>query len=722
MKKYQPSQHAKFLSAGFFEELLLITDSLQRKQACAREDVSSEDWLSSAVKQIKSCEVISQNNRYLIYDQIERGITFVKSPKGSGKTTAVSQAIDNYQKLKSKKNKSKNVGEVLLIGHRKALITANCHKLGLNSYLDLSENSNSGDFLDKFGVCLDSLGKLGDKKYDLIVIDEVEQVLAHFLSKTMERNSIKLFKQFQKLISYAERVVLLDADIGWLSFSVFNTINSKSSKRKKLRFILNTNQFANKEINLHTSKDHLVGLMVKKIKENKKVFFCSNSKSQVDRLAFALDSENSESGKKILKVTSDNSTSPKIQKIIKDISDEISEFDLVLTSPSMGTGIDISFPNDHQKIDCVFGIFNNHITTHTEIDQQLHRVRNPKEVHVWISPSTHNYTTDFISSRAECLYHHLESVMLPTDQLLAGVDFIQTVEDFVALGTLVTAQRRASFNTLKANFIDMKIAQGYQVTVLDSDENQMKIGKNLEKIGGELSAAEYISRIRISPELHQDEFDRYVERLAQNNSDVPESIRYAVKKYWIKKFFPGATLTDELILSARTDQLRKSVLRFEKLTDENFYQKNSGHINRALEIAGRESVAFRELRDADVLLINYLLSQTPVYDCCNFKDGIEFCAEDLSGFAKKSLKLKKEIEGQLQVEVRDDIEGKPTSQLKTFLRLVGLDFSHSRTSSVGGVKRRYYVINQAAVKQMKYYVECRKLARCGMPHPESEVD
>jgi hypothetical protein len=43
---------------------------------------------------------------------------------------------------------------------------------------------------------LDSLWKVSEEKYDYVVIDEVEQVLSHFLSDTMRGNRAKTFKIF----------------------------------------------------------------------------------------------------------------------------------------------------------------------------------------------------------------------------------------------------------------------------------------------------------------------------------------------------------------------------------------------------------------------------------------------------------------------------------------------------------------------------------------------
>lgn len=59
----------------------------------------------------------------------------------------------------------------------------------------------------------------------------------------------------------------------------------------------------------------------------------------------------------------------------------------------MGTGIDITFPNEECRIDNVYGFFESLINTNFDIDQQLSRVRHPGNVKVWISPEKFYFET-----------------------------------------------------------------------------------------------------------------------------------------------------------------------------------------------------------------------------------------------------------------------------------------------------------------------------------------
>src|SRR5262249_26489733 len=125
--------------------------------------------------------------------ELPLGVTFIKSPKGSGKTEAMTRLTRGMQR-------------VLLIGHRRALINQSCERLQLVSYL---KSTGRPDVLGRFGVCLDSLAMVPPHAvYDTIILDESEQLLAHFLSETLERlqggGRDRIFGHFGRLIARAK--------------------------------------------------------------------------------------------------------------------------------------------------------------------------------------------------------------------------------------------------------------------------------------------------------------------------------------------------------------------------------------------------------------------------------------------------------------------------------------------------------------------------------------
>jgi hypothetical protein len=160
-----------------------------------------------AISGLTGCNIILTANRSVPHE-LSPGVTFIRSPKGTGKTTGLQALLSGEKK-------------VLLIGHRRALISQSCKQLGLTCYLD--EVLTRNDRHELLGVCLDSLHKVSPKtRYDVIVIDESEQVLGHFLSETMDRREgvgrERLFVELRDRVQKAKKVVALDADLGWTTF------------------------------------------------------------------------------------------------------------------------------------------------------------------------------------------------------------------------------------------------------------------------------------------------------------------------------------------------------------------------------------------------------------------------------------------------------------------------------------------------------------------------
>jgi hypothetical protein len=90
----------------------------------------------------------------------------------------------------------------------------------------------------------------------------------------------------------------------------------------------------------------------------------------------------------------DNSQTADIQTFINRIAERFLDYDAVIVSPAIGTGVDITFPNQQSLIDNVYGFFEARINTHFDIDQQISRVRHLKAIRIWITEQTFNFETD----------------------------------------------------------------------------------------------------------------------------------------------------------------------------------------------------------------------------------------------------------------------------------------------------------------------------------------
>jgi len=275
---------AGIFSSDAFEEQLVSLAGKSKSRAKAIEPTGGlrpfiEDHADIPIKSIEI-----QSNRYLKIVKLTDGITFIKSGKGTGKTEAVSRLLN------SEKPKNSVDETVLLIGHRQSLIRNLSKRLGLHCYLDDQQGKPTDVAKRRYGVCLDSLMKVDGSSYDIIVIDEVEQVLAHFLSETMTDAALEIFSAFKRLIETASKVVVMDADLGWTSFLTLTTMRSSSNEVEvDAQFVLNTWRPKGTSIDLYRSKEHLVGALINRLENGKRVFVASNSKAEVDRLVSGIE-------------------------------------------------------------------------------------------------------------------------------------------------------------------------------------------------------------------------------------------------------------------------------------------------------------------------------------------------------------------------------------------------------------------------------------------------
>ncbi|QEE34995.1 hypothetical protein FTO60_04265 [Octadecabacter sp. SW4] len=690
-------------------------------------------------------------------ESITNGVTFIKSPKGSGKTTFLENLLkpapdaleteinfadgalqpDPKQEDPSKK--------VLLIGHRQALIGELCERLGLNCYLDYPESLGANVKAEKkrsYGVCLDSLWRVDQMRYDIVVIDEVEQVLGHFLSSTVGAARNRLFEVFFRLIRMAKHVIVLDADLGWTSFNTIRMLKSLSLEEGQgpeakepewpIQIVLNERKDANRKLHMYESQPHLVAKLKQDILAGKRVFVTSNSKKTVDAIAKTVEALAKQANVDIphLSITSANSKTESVQGFITNIRDRILDYGVILSSPSLGTGVDISFPNETQEIDCVFGLFEARITNHFEIDQQLARVRNPREVYVWISPQCFNFETEF-----EVVVDDLLRTELAT-----GIRYgfrwrdrksIADEDPFLTMAAQTTVKNRASKNNLKANFIRHKLDQGWDIGIVDKDDSLAQDGKQLLKDGRLRSKAEEIKKVTSATVLNHVAFEKLKRRLNFQDSPITESERYDLKRTSFELFY-RADASPEMLELDISKTYRLKVLLFEALAQAS---KGGTEFKKKLPTDKQDDVQRTHVkvipdRQVGAALLHLILETTPFYQNGQFNPSVTYSHGDLEAFVDLSLHFKKFVEGQFDLNLRKDFKTKPMQHMQQVLNLVGLRQEYICSTKVGSQKIRHYTLDRSALRRMQSIVDARAEtapwpsldARHGFEYSEEDYD
>lgn len=648
--------------------------------------------------------VFRQENEYISFPApLPKGLVFIKSPKGTGKTELLSRALgDDGQ-------------STLLIGHRTALIRQSCERLGLECYLDFDGPLTA----KRLGVCVDSLHRLTwlenitpyqvtqkENLFQRIIIDESEQVLSHFLSDTIDATArTNLFEIFCVQLRHAKTIIALDADLGWLSFETLSKLAQRQNDTsfKPSTLIINDRRSAS-PLQIFESRDHLIGDLNRSVIDGKRVFVTSNSKKLVDGLHQALV----EAGVKSILISSDTTGGEEAKKFIAEPAKRALEYDAILTSPSLGTGVDITFPDRESKIDVVYGFFEANITTHFDFDQQIWRVRHPGAVRVWISPRRFNFDTAVDVVKREIQQKHLyKSVLATYDDDFKPV--YHTDDALIDMAALARSQQLASKNNLKRNFIAMKRRHGHTIEFVESDAVMSGEGKALEQAGRILAEAAYRQRLLAARPLDKDAFETIEQRILDNDEvDIGE--RLSLDRMRIERFY-RQPITDQLIELDDRGRLRERVVRFERL--QIFSRARSpdliaGDLEKA-EMFGLKTRFLRDERAVSQLLYK-LLTEADVFANGKFLRDVTVSALTLKRFMETMQAQKPVIENMLKLEVRKDA-GAGISQLRAVLGIVGLRLDSAgktKAKAVAGGKTVYfYRLSPAALDHIEGVVARR---------------
>lgn len=626
----------------------------------------------------------------------EYRLTFVKSPKGTGKTEWLGKLVADH--------KNRDVS-ILLIGHRRSLISATAKRIGLTSYLN-DEDEKSGKRTKynpsekRYAICVDSLESRMDSRadrYDLILIDEVEQVFSHLLSDTMKENRRKILHTLKFYLNKAKAIYLLDADLNRTTVEI---IDAMLTDEIKWRAIINTWTPANKDVYLYKNKRHLAGELEASLSRGERCFVCSNSKKKIIEMEMGLKKKFGDA-KKFYAVTSANVDKPETEDLIRNIKTRILDYDAIFVSPVMGTGIDITFDTDGQLIDSVFGFFEARINTHFDIDQQLARVRNPKRTCVWISSERFNFETDANAIAAELQDADVGNrVFLGIDD--NGNQKYDRDELFENVYSNVVAMQRASKNNLNKNFRDLKKHNGWNVIDVEKDGGISASGKGMLDSGKEAVAQAYMEGILDADPIGSEQYD-YLRRTHRFSNAVVVEVDFMMRRYELEAFY-GMDICKEIVEQDDGGKLRAAVKEYQilYLSDDELRNRAKRDLADERYITDSDTSAQRKAMNLTLFKAAGVMTEDNQFDGSKVVEKAS-----LGEFIKVCKSKKAKIELLLGVSMRANLNDNAVQQLGIFLKRVGLKLSKSKARVVDKVKIYSYILDVDALAQIQSIHEMR---------------
>jgi hypothetical protein len=325
------------------------------------------------------------------------GLVVLISDMGTGKTELMRTWRDAHPDQKFLNN-----------GHRVNLLKNLAERLKTLMYSDLGYTSMA--LAQALSITIDSLYKLNTQAltYGCIFIDEACQYLTHLLhSNTCKEHRAIILSVLQHIVYNAPLVVIADAHMDDITIDFFLSMRPPTEQPYIIK-----NEWKNGERTIYwyegMDSSALVAQISAAIMLGQKIMVVSDSKRFIKKLEKSLSvridnevgSSKSEvasrdftsglrpptcdfnSRLRIWSVHSDNSGSDENVAFIKDITNAVKNLDMLLTSPSLGTGVDIS----EYHFERVFGVFHAVSQTATECAQQLWRYRPKVPIHVWVAP------------------------------------------------------------------------------------------------------------------------------------------------------------------------------------------------------------------------------------------------------------------------------------------------------------------------------------------------
>ncbi|WP_248167684.1 plasmid replication protein, CyRepA1 family [Ralstonia pseudosolanacearum] len=441
-------------------------------------------------------------------------VVLIKSTKGTGKTEVLGDFVKSLPDEMS----------VIQIGHRRSLSKSLSDRLHLTSYLDTDRLSH------RFSLSIDSLIRINPqhaRPYDVVIIDESEQVFRHLVGDTTERKREQIFSTLRWLIYHAKKVICSDADMtGELTVELIGRLR-RDIVQDRVKLIFNEWEVG-RTINVYESKQHALAQLAIAVSEGKRVYVPVGEKGlalQIEALLRALRRPNDEVVK-VLTLIGPNSDTQQAIDFFANPNAEAVKYDVVIATSTLSTGVSI----DVKWFDAVYGLFDGSVYTYQDCDQAISRVRKCDSVNVWVHAgrpprfqSEGQMRANYVNKEQSTRRH-----FLPDD-----VATLSSAEELYldAETRIRWCEQQWSFDRTN-KFIDLKKADGWIVNWIESDQAEHDAGREMLKIGRDPNGERPYRPILKAENLSDEEFEQIKDVQGLSNAK-----KNAVNKYRVAKVF-----------------------------------------------------------------------------------------------------------------------------------------------------------------------------------------
>lgn len=418
-------------------------------------------------------------------DNLAGKIIALKSAKGTGKTEYLAKILQP----ELAKGRS-----VLVVTHRIQLAKALAKRLGINHLTEVRSN-DTGSLLG-YALCVDSLHPKSQARFNpeawenaIVLLDECEQVLWHMLnSPTCQGNRVAILQTFEKLLRIVAEsngtVILSDAD---LSKVTIDYIQKLTDNRLNLWLLFNShnpNQ-GNRKLFSYDSPASLLEAAYNAIEKGDRVIIhCSSQKAKSKWSTQNLETALAAAfpALAIFRADAETVSDPSHPAFgcIENINEVVVNYDIVLASPTIETGISI----DINHFDSVWALANG-VQTVDAVCQTIERVRSNVDRHICITSSGMSRVGNG-SDSPYALVKSQDKLAKINLSALALSAFTEDESDnhlaHLTAWTSYAAKTNQGYRAYKANILNKLKDEGYDLTIVSANNDPSLSEKIKEQI------------------------------------------------------------------------------------------------------------------------------------------------------------------------------------------------------------------------------------------------
>jgi hypothetical protein len=481
-------------------------------------------------------------------DNLAGKIIALKSAKGTGKTEYLAQILEpELDKGKS----------VLIVTHRIQLAKALAKRLGV-SHLSEVRSSETGSLFG-YSLCIDSLHPKSQARFNheawenaIVVLDECEQVLWHTLnSPTCQGNRVAILQTFEKLLRIVAEsngtVILSDADLSKVSIDYVQKLTDNHLKLWLLNNSYNPNQ-GKRKLFTYDSPEQLLSAAYTAIERGEKVIIhCSSQRTKSKWSPQNIESYLAKKFPCLRILTVDRETvsdpSHPAYGCIENINDVVINYDVVLASPTIETGISI----DVNHFDSVWCLANG-VQTVDAVCQTIERVRSDVNRHICITTSG----IKRVGNGSDSPWYLTKSqdkaakINLPSLALAGFTEDSGNHQHHLNVWSKYAARVNQGFNNYKQNILDKLEREGYEILphAIEPD-GQFPAGEIVTAI--ETARDENYQAERFGKIAAPNPDDLELKRLEKKTAKTKAERHIEAKGKLIRRYLTE-DITDELIL------------------------------------------------------------------------------------------------------------------------------------------------------------------------------